>query len=146
MLILICLLCFPLLLVAQVVTDEYIKQQIEFIRHDTLPVKITRLPRAVNSTYSEYNGILFPDSIFFFSSLRSESEEDYSGVFDAYWSGSIYSCQLKRRGYTRAFPLPTAINHPKYYNCNFTFNEKRTLIYFTRCVRTAKSEQNNGRW
>ena len=154
-LIMTCLFCLPLLLVAQVDSDEHIRQQIEFIKHDTLPVKITRLPRAVNSTYSEYNGILFPDSTFYFSSFRSESEADHEGIFDAYWSGYIYSCQLKRRGYTRAFPLPSTINNPKYYNCNFTFNEKRTVLYFTRCVRTAdaqlqcdlwKSEQRNGRW
>ena len=65
--------------------DEVRKAQIEFLKHDTMPVDVTLLPTEINTSYSEYNGILLPDSVFYFSSLRPESEEDYGEIFQQFW-------------------------------------------------------------
>ena len=65
---------------------EVRKAQIEFLKHDTMPVDVTLLPTEINTSYSEYNGILLPDSTFYFSSLRPESEEDYGEIFQQFWS------------------------------------------------------------
>ena len=131
------------------------KEQVAFIKNDTLPVKVSPLPGFVNTQYSEYNGILFSDSTFFFSSLRNESEEDYGNLFEAYWSTWIYSSKLTVGGYSKPVPLPIAINNPKYFNCNFTFNRERTAIFFSRSpvvnstdlrCEIWKSEKVRGKW
>lgn len=131
------------------------KAQIEFLKHDTMPVDVTLLPTEINTSYSEYNGILMPDSTFYFSSLRPESEEDYGEIFQQFWSTRIYSCHLTIGGYSKPQPLPAAINDDKYYNCNFTFNKDRTLMIFSRCEREKgkqlqcnlwKSEGKSGHW
>lgn len=115
--------------------EELNKKQIEYIRCDTQPVTLTVLPHIINSPFSEYNGILYEDSTFFFTSLRAESDADFQGLFDAYWSSYIYTCQLNRGGYSKPVPFSFVINSRKYYNCNFTFNKKRDLLYFTRCIK-----------
>jgi len=131
------------------------KEQVAFIKKDTLPVKVSALPKTINTHFSEYNGILFSDSTFYFSSLRNESEEDYGNLFEAYWSTSIYSSKLTIGGYSKPIALPSAINNPKYFNCNFTFNNERTLLFFARSSQLNatdllcelwKSENINGRW
>ncbi len=108
------------------------KEQVDFIKKDTLPVKVSPLSKTVNTNYSEYNGILFSDSTFYFSSMRNESEEDFGNLFEAYWSTYIYSSKLTIGGYSKPVSLPVTINSPKYFNCNFTFNKDRTLIIFAR--------------
>ncbi len=57
----------------QVLDAEERKAQIAFIQKDTIPVEIEEVSNVINTQFSEYNGVLFPDSSFFFSSLRPES-------------------------------------------------------------------------
>lgn len=131
------------------------RQQIEFMKHDTLPYEISLLPQIINTSFSEYNGVLTPDSMFYFSSLRPESEEDYGAIFEQFWATRIYSCKLTSVGYSRPAPISHLINDDHYYNCNFTFNSSRTMMIFTRCLRDGgkqlqctlwKSEHKAGRW
>lgn len=131
------------------------KAQLEFIRRDTLPVEINALPGSVNTQFSEYNGVLFPDSTFYFSSLRPESENDYAELFEQFWTTKIYRSKLTIGGYSRPTSLSAKINDDRYYNCNFTFNTDRTLLVFSRCLRESgrqlqcnlwKSDCKAGKW
>ena len=131
------------------------KQQVDFIKHDTLPVEIKELPSVINSSYSEYNGMLFSDSTFFFSSLRPESEDDFANIFSQFWSTRIYKSKLTIGGYSKPEPMGNAINDDKYYNCNFTFDSTRTRLFFSRCLRDSgkelqcslwRSERKGGHW
>lgn len=132
---------------AQVVMDaSERKQQVDFIKHDTLPVEIKELPSVINSSYSEYNGMLFPDSTFYFSSLRPESEDDFANIFSQFWSTRIYKSKLTIGGYSKPEPLGTAINDDKYYNCNFTFDSSRTRLLFSRCLRDSGKELQCSLW
>lgn len=130
-------------------------QQIQYIKSNQLPVKVDLLPRYINTDNSEYKGELAPDSIFYFSSLISLSDDDNENIFDAYWMGKIYSSNLTISGYSTPEPLPKTINNKKYYNINFSFNKARNIIFFTRCSKTAyphlicdiwQSEFKNGTW
>ncbi len=135
------------LCLAQGTTEDEMRQnQMEFLRHDTLPVDITPLPSNINTQYSEYNGILFPDSTFYFSSLRPESEADYGEIFEQFWGARIYKSHLTIGGYSKPTPLSNSINDDKYYNCNFTFNKERTLMIFSRCERSQGKELHCNLW
>ena len=116
------------------------QEQIEYIKRDTLPVEIKRLSPAINTIYSEYNPILFKDSTFYFVSLRPESFSDYEKLFDEFWTTSIYWSKLTMSGFSTPVPLPKTINNSKYYNCNFTSNAERSLLYFSRCLRDTMLE------
>lgn len=132
---------------AQVVMDaSERKQQVDFIKHDTLPVEIKELPSVINSSYSEYNGMLFSDSTFFFSSLRPESEDDFANIFSQFWSTRIYKSKLTIGGYSKPEPMGSAINDDKYYNCNFTFDSTRTRLFFSRCLRDSGKELQCSLW
>lgn len=119
---------------------------IEFMKSDTLPVEITPLPSRINTPFSEYNGILFPDSVFFFSSLRNENEEDFENLFDSYWAMKIYQSKLTTGGYSKPVTLPAVLNSKKYFNANFTFNRNRNKIYLTRCQPSTESDLQCGIW
>lgn len=146
-------LCF-----AQNTSDEAMRrEQLEFLKHDTLPVELTLLPSFINTPYSEYNGTLLPDSTFYFSSLRPESEDDYANIFEQFWSTRIYESHLTLAGYSRPTPISHSINDDHYYNCNFTFNSDQTLMVFTRCLRdggkqlqcslwSSERNSNDGHW
>lgn len=130
-------------------------QQVKFIKNKQLPVQLELLPRHINTEQSEFKGVLLPDSQFIYSSLVSLSEDDHENIFDAYWMGKIYSSQLTVSGFSSPEPLPKEINNKKYYNINFTFNEARNILFFTRCSKTAyphlicdiwKSSYQNGKW
>ncbi|MEG2071320.1 MAG: hypothetical protein RR034_08115, partial [Bacteroidales bacterium] len=116
------------------------KAQIKYIKNDTLPVFVTPLPDEINSKFSEYNGILFPDSSFFFTSMRYETDEDYDHIFELHWSGRIYESQWTENGYGLSKAMDKTINHPRYFTSNFTFNHDRTLIIFSRCLKTPYQE------
>ena len=131
-------------------------KQIEYIKKDTLPIDIERVTNEINTKYSEYNAQLFADSTFFFTSLRPETYSDYENLFDEFWSTQIFSSQLTIGGFSNPKALPKIINSQKYYNCNYTFNEERTRLYYSRCVRDANrldlqcelwgSELSHGKW
>ena len=115
-------------------------QQIEYIKNNPLPVVITPLSKRINTQFSEYNGILFEDSIFYFTLLQDESAHDDEGIFNSYWTMKIYRSRLSARGYSKPVPLPKELNEHKYFNANFTFNQARDEIYFSRCSRTINQE------
>ncbi len=132
---------------AQNMSDEQMwHEQIEFLKHDTLPVQLTLLPPLINTPYSEYNGTLLPDSTFYFSSLRPESEDDYADIFEQFWSTRIYQSHLTVAGYSRPTPISHFINDDHYYNCNFTFNSDQTLMVFTRCLRDGGKQLQCSLW
>lgn len=107
---------------------------------DTLPVEITVLPRKINTPYSEYNGILLKDSLFFFTSLRSENRSDYENIFEQYWRMKIYYTKLTKRGFSKVESMPDMINHKKYFNANFSFNANANHLYFARCRPQIESD------
>jgi hypothetical protein len=115
-------------------------QQIEYIKNNSLPIVITPLPKRINSQFSEYNGILFRDSLFYFTVLQDESSRDFEDIFESYWSMKIYRARLSRLGYSKPIPLPKELNERKYFCANFTFNQQRDEIYFSRCPRTVNQE------
>lgn len=131
------------------------KRQADFIRHDTLPVEISALPDEINTSFSEYNGVMLPDSTFFFSSLRPESEDDYGEIFEQFWTTSIYRSYLTVGGYSHPQSISNLVNDNKFFNCNFTFNDPLDMMVFTRCLRESgkqlqcslwRSDLKGGRW
>ncbi|MBQ7550055.1 MAG: PD40 domain-containing protein [Bacteroidales bacterium] len=137
------------------VTDAELRSHVQYLKNDTLPIDIQLLNKIINTPYSEYNALLFPDSTFYFSSLRPESEEDNDHYFSPFWSTRIYQSQLTIGGYSKQQALPRIINDDHYYNCNFTFNQTRTILVFSRCERESgkelqcslwSSEKNHGHW
>lgn len=149
-------LCCCALCEAQQLDDAALRrEQLEFLKHDTLPVEVTSLPSDINTPYSEYNGVLLSDSTFYFSSLRPESADDYENIFEEFWATRIYSCKLTSVGYSRPVPLSRSVNDDHYYNCNFTFNADASMMIFTRCMRDGgaqlqctlwKSERKGSMW
>ena len=136
------LLFFSYLLSAQ--TDSPFapdkNRQIESIKNNPLPILITPLPKRINSQFSEYNGILFKDSLFYFTVLQDEGTRDFEDIFESYWSMKMYSARLSPSGYSKPRPLPKELNERKYFCANFTFNQGRDEIYFSRCPRTVNQE------
>lgn len=139
----------------QVMDAEERQRQIAFIQKDTIPVEIEEVSNVINTQFSEYNGVLFPDSSFFFSSLRPESESDYGEIFEQFWSTRIYRSQLTVGGFSKPVSVSPLVNDNKYYNCGVTFNEDRTLMIFARCLRDSgkklqcslwRSDWKSGHW
>jgi len=116
------------------------EQQIEYIKNNKLPIEVTPLSKRINTLFSEYNGLLFKDSVFYFTRLQDESNGDFEDVFDSYWTMKIYRSRLSVRGYSNPIPLPKEINERKYFNANFTFNQDRDELYFSRCPRIVNQE------
>lgn len=141
---------------AQPATDAAERQrQLDFIRYDTLPVEVKPLPAEINTSFSEYNGVMRPDSLFVFSSLRPESSEDYGEWFEPFWTTRIYTSHLTIGGYSKPESISNLVNDNKFYNCNFTFNDAGDLMVFTRCLRESgkqlqcslwRSDRRGGHW
>lgn len=127
-------------------SDAELRSQVQYLKNDTLPIEIHELSTVINTPYSEYNAVLFRDSSFYFSSLRPESEEDNDNYFSQFWSTKIYQSQLTIGGYSVPRALPRSINNDKYYNCNFTFNEGRDILIFSRCERESGKELQCNLW
>lgn len=117
-------------------TDAQRREQQDFIKHDTLPVKVEALPGNINSRFSEYAGNLYPDSTFLFTSMRSDIEEDYDHFFETNWYCKIYASKwLGDNDYGKVEPLPNIINYRNTFNSNFFYDYQAavpTLIY-SRC-------------
>ena len=110
------------------------------IKQDTLPYTIKRLPDQVNSPFSEYNPLLLSDSLFFFTSMRSEVDDDNELFFDTHWSSKIYQADYEDDSYSNIHALSSVINKGKYYHPNFCFNKAQDHIIFSRCYRTVNEE------
>ncbi len=125
------------------------------IKTHTLPYAITRLPDKINSPFSEYNPLLLSDSLFFFSSMRSEVDDDNESFFDTHWSSRIYQADYQADNYKNVHALPSVINKGRYYHPNFCFNRAQDYMVFSRCYRTVNEElmcdlyeshKQKGRW
>ncbi len=122
---------------------------------DTLPVKVKVLPAIINSDFSEYKGVLFPDSTFIFTALHAKGARHNETIFNPFWTTQMYTSTLTESGYTTPMALSKNINNKNYYTSNFAFNNDHTLVYFTRCNKTDnvelkchiwKSEFAEGEW
>lgn len=119
-------------------------------------VTVERLPEGVvNSPFSEYNPLLAGDTVFYFSSMRSEVDDDNELFFDTHWSSQIYRAYYSEGQYQGVKTLPNTINKGRYYHPNFCFNRAGDYMVFSRCYRTAdeelmcslyESRLKNGKW
>lgn len=125
------------------------------LKKDTLPYAVMRLPDRINSPFSEYNPLLLSDSLFFFSSMRSEVDDDNGLFFDTHWSSRIYQSDYKQDSYQNVRAFSSVINKGKYYHPNFCFNKAKDYMVFSRCYRTVNEElmcdlyeshQRKGKW
>lgn len=150
------LLCISVSAQNRHLTDVQRDEQLDFIRHDTLPVTIEALSDKVNSRFSEYSGRLLPDSTFLFSSMRADVDEDFDHLFETSWYCNLYQSKLLADGsYLPSTALPPVINSHKFFNSNFCYNQSQDILIFTRCTRGAdgdllcslwQSTRQNGDW
>ena len=110
------------------------------IKKNTLPYTITRLSDNINSPFSEYNPLLLSDSLFFYTSMRSEVDDDNELFFDTHWSSKIYQADYKEDNYLNIRALSSVINKSNYYHPNFCFNKEQNYVVFSRCYRTVNEE------
>lgn len=131
------------------------KALVEKISHDTLPFQCQRLPNQINSPFSEYNPILWNDSVLFFSSMRSEIDDDNESFFDTHWSSMIYQADCRQGMFENVRPISKVINKSNYYHPNFAFNKNHDYMVFSRCLRNTfgelvcdlyDSHLKNGQW
>jgi len=137
---------------------EYLKSVQELIscsyamrmQYDTLKdVRIVHLAEEVNTTQSEFGGILV-DSTFYFSSLRADHIGDDFVITDPK--------SYKSKIYTNApfiaeksYPIDTMVNSELTHQANGCFNSDQTIFYFTRCdsltnCKLYSSKFNHGTW
>jgi len=132
----ICLGIISLAFAQQKMTDAQRKEQVQFIRQDTLPVTVEALPTEVNTHFSEYSGRLINDTTFYFTSMRADVEEDNDHIFETSWYCYIYkSTRTAANQYVHTEALPGVINTPNTFNSNFCFNRSENAIIYTRCKR-----------
>lgn len=145
--IVLCLLA--LTIQAQIVplSDKQRAEQQEFIRHDTLPVNVEPLPNNINTHFSEYDGLLFSDSSFYFTSMRRDAEVSYSSYFETNWYCGIYESRLRSNGdYAQPKMLSANVNVPNLFNSNFCFNDDRSQLIYSRCRRLESGELQCDLW
>lgn len=135
-----CVLCGGLIKAQNSLSLAERKALAEHVKKDTLPYLVTRLPEQINSPFSEYNPLLLSDSLFFFSSMRSEVDDDNESFFDTHWSGKIYQADFEGNSYQNIRTVSSIINKGKYYHPNFCFNKTQDYMVFSRCYRTVNEE------
>lgn len=135
-----CMFCMALLSAQNSLSLAQRKAIAKQIRQDTLPYLVNRLPDRINSPFSEYNPLLLSDSLFFFTSMRSEVDDDNESFFDTHWSSRIYQTDYQDDDYQNIHALSTVINKGKYYHPNFCFNKAQDYMVFSRCYRTVNEE------
>lgn len=150
------LMVISLALMSQQHWSETERQQIaNKLKRDTLNLLVYPLPESINTHFSEYNPLLLDDSLFFFSSMKSEVDDDNESFFDTQWTAKIYQSVFKEDIYSEIVALSKIINKSNYYHPNFTMNKKRDHLVFSRCVRTVDEElfcnlyetyKQKGRW
>lgn len=92
---------------------------------------VTHIPEGINTTNSEFSGLMHEDSIIF-SSLRGELDENLIVKDPEFYKVHIYSA-FNDSTNTETFLLDTNINNPTSHNANGTFNTNGNKFYFTRC-------------
>lgn len=114
---------------------------------DSIIVTIKPLPSTINSHFSEYAGKLLPDSTFLFTAMRNDAAEDAEHFFETNWYCYLYESKALPDGkFALSKPLPTAINHPKFFNSNFCLSEDGQRMILTRCVRVGDGDLRCSLW
>ena len=114
---------------------------------DSIIATIKPLPPTINSHFSEYAGRLLPDSTFLFTAMRNDAAEDVEHFFETNWYCYLYESKALPDGnFALSKPLPTAINHPKYFNSNFCLSEDGQRMILTRCVRIGDGDLHCELW
>ena len=114
---------------------------------DSIIVTIKSLPSSVNSSFSEYACRLLADSTFLFTSLRNDAAEDVEHFFETNWYCYLYESKAMPNGrFVSTKPLPSAVNHPKYFNSNFCLSEDGQRMILTRCVRVGEGDLRCDLW
>lgn len=114
---------------------------------DSIIVTIKALPKSINSSFSEYAGKLLPDSTFLFTAMRNDAAEDAEHFFETNWYCYLYESKALKKGrFSSAKPLPSNINHPKYYNSNFCLSDDGQRMLLTRCVRSGEGDLQCSLW
>lgn len=128
-------------------TDAQRDEQIMYIRQDTLPVSVEALPPEINTRFSEYSPVLISDSVFYFTSMRADNEEDFEQYFETSWYCYLYQAKCFPDGdFAPAEPLPSIINKRNVFNSNFCFHPTTKELVFSRCVRNKKSDFQCSLW
>ncbi|HEY8399643.1 MAG TPA: OmpA family protein [Cytophagaceae bacterium] len=100
---------------------------------EVLPLKVTHLGDAVNSSYSEFAPFLLNDSTLYFSSLDSDSVIVVNpGESHPYQVKILLSKKDAYNEWSRKFELPN-VNTTYESNANGTFSPDQSKFYFTRC-------------
>ncbi len=119
-------------------TEEQRREQRAYILRDTLPVWVEALPSKINTHFSEYAGSIRPDSTFYFTSMRADTEEDYDQLFETSWYCNIYQSKLLPDGnFAPVEPLPSILNARNTFNSNYCFNKAGDKIIYSRCVKSS---------
>ncbi len=126
---------------------------------DSISVKIEPLPHNINTNFSEYCGVLLPDSTFLFTSMRNDANNDREHFFETNWYCYIYSSKIVDKEnnlrFSTSVALPQGINNHNFFNSNFSVNKKGDRMFFSRCVRQGEgdlycslwqSTKHNGKW
>ena len=114
---------------------------------DSIIVTIKPLPSSINSSFSEYAGRLMSDSTFLFTSLRNDAAEDAEHFFETNWYCYLYESKALPEGrFASVRPLPSVVNHPKYFNSNFCLSEDGQRMILTRCVRVGEGDLRCDLW
>ena len=114
---------------------------------DSVVVTIKPLLSSINSSFSEYAGKLLPDSTFLFTAMRNDAAEDLEHFFETNWYCYLYESKALPHGrFASAKPLPSSINHPKYFNSNFCLSEDGQRMILTRCVRVGEGDLHCDLW
>jgi len=102
------------------------------IARDTLPHLPENLGEGINTTNSEFAGLMKGDT-FLYTSLRSEKTGDNLKVFDNSYKIKIYQGTYKDSSVTGSSVLDTMINNTYFQNGNGTFSLDHNRFYFSRC-------------
>lgn len=114
---------------------------------DSIIVTMKPLPSTVNSSFSEYAGKLLPDSTFLFTAMRNDAAEDVEHFFETNWYCYLYESKAMPEGrFSSVKPLPTSVNHPKYFNSNFCISDDGQRMLLTRCVRSGEGDLQCSLW
>lgn len=117
----------------------------ESLRHPE-PCSLERLPKKVNSPYSESNPRTEGDSLLYFTSLQPVTQSGQGASLGGYYASRIYAARITSDGIRTVHPLPARINHPKYHNGNICFNADRTRLYMTRSPVEKSAAGNTEIW
>lgn len=117
--------------------------QIETKLKDTLRVRLEKLPKQINTVYTEQHAIEHEEDGIYFLSMRPIYSSTYNNLIGDYFLSQIYLSTYSYKGLREAYPLTGKINSEKYHNGRFCFNREKSRIYFSRC--SVKSKELN-RW